>query len=294
MNRVAIWYEGTRPKTLISSISPVLIGTVISIGEGYFDILIFLATLLFSLCIQIGTNFANDYFDFVKGADTFARKGPRRLVQSGLIDGKVMKKAAHLTFILAALLAIYMVYVGGYLILIPLLLSIVFGYLYTAGPYPLAYLGISDFFVLVFFGFVATVGTTFLQTKTILSTSILAGMGPGFLSMALLTLNNLRDVKEDALANKNTLAVRFGVRFGKIEYVVCMIGAALCPYLIVLTSHSHFLLLLSSGAVVYQYRYIKRLFLEKDSEKLPDFFSITTKTLILYTLFFTISYLINI
>ena len=115
MNKAALWYEGTRPKTLISSISPVVIGTVIGISEGYFDSLIFLATLLFSLCIQIGTNFANDYFDCVKGADTESRKGPRRLVQSGLVDGKVMKRATHLTFSIAALLAVYMVYIGGYL-----------------------------------------------------------------------------------------------------------------------------------------------------------------------------------
>ena len=120
-----------------------------------------------------------------------------------------MKRATHLTFILAGLLALYMVSIGGILILIPLLFSILFGYLYTAGPFSLAYLGISDLFVLIFFGFVATAGTTFLQTKTMLTTSILAGMGPGFLSMALLALNNLRDVKEDTLANKKNASSTF-------------------------------------------------------------------------------------
>ena len=294
MNRVALWYEGARPKTLVSSISPVLIGTAIAIGEGYFDIFIFLATLLFSLCIQIGTNFANDYFDFIKGADTHARKGPRRLVQSGLIDGKAMKRATHLTFILAGLLALYMVSIGGVLILIPLLFSILFGYLYTAGPFSLAYLGISDLFVLIFFGFVATAGTTFLQTKTMLTTSILAGMGPGFLSMALLALNNLRDVKEDTLANKKTLPVRFGEQFGKMQYVGCIIGAALSPFLIVIVTGHHFLLLSTWLVLCSHYPHVKTLFSKKAVENIAPLFKKATKISILYMLFFTISYLINI
>ena len=292
MTILAIWLEGTRPKTLIASVSPVLIGTTIALEQGKFHFLIFLATLLFALLIQIGTNFANDYFDFLKGADTKERKGPRRLVQSKLVTPKTMKLATHLIFTLAGLIALYLVSIGGLWIAGPLLLSILLGYLYTAGPYPLAYLGISDLFVFVFFGLIATTGTTYLQTGTLELTALIAGMGPGFLSMAILVLNNMRDIEEDRKANKKTLPVRFGLTVAKFEYTCCLIGAALIPVTLIALTGKHALLLLTWAFLIPGLPLLKTLFQEKTTQGLVLLFPKTGKLLIIYTLLFVIGYLV--
>lgn len=292
MTTLATWIEGTRPKTLIAGVSPVLIGTAVAIQAGHFHFLTFLATLLFSVLIQIGTNFANDYYDFKKGADTEARKGPRRLVQAGLVSPQTMKRATHIVFALASLLMLYLISIGGIWLTLPLLLCVLFGYLYTAGPYPLAYLGISDLFVFVFFGLVATTGTTYLQTGSLSLKALLAGMGPGFLSMAMLVLNNLRDVEEDRIAHKKTLPVRFGKTFGKWEYACCLLGTALVPLLIMLTTKSHGFLLLTWGFLIPGTPLVKALFQEKTAQGLARFFPKTGKILTLYTLLFVLGYLL--
>jgi 1,4-dihydroxy-2-naphthoate octaprenyltransferase len=219
---IKLLLEGSRPKTLIASLSPVLIGTSIA---SRFHLLTFICTAFFALSIQIGTNFANDYFDFLKGVDTKNRKGPRRLTQSGLIPLKTMKWITFGIFCFALLCSLYLIYIGGATIAILALCAVAFGYLYTGGPYPLGYLGLGDLFVFVFFGPVATAGTTYLQTLTISHEAIVAGIAPGLLSVSILTINNLRDVDEDRLASTKTLPVRFGKAFGKGEYVFCIITA---------------------------------------------------------------------
>ncbi|MCB1110190.1 MAG: 1,4-dihydroxy-2-naphthoate polyprenyltransferase [Chlamydiia bacterium] len=226
-----IWIEGARPKTLIASLSPVLIGSVIAHKIAPFHWGIFCACLLFALAVQIGTNFANDYIDFLKGADTSERKGPRRLVQAGLVSPEKMRKVTFAVFGVAALMGLYLMSVGGWPIGLLALLAILLGYLYTGGPYPLGYLGLGDFFVLVFFGPVAVAGVTYLQTGSVSPVAILAGLPPGLLSTAILAMNNLRDREQDRKVGKKTLPVRFGLRFGKWEFACCLMGAALIPLL---------------------------------------------------------------
>ncbi len=177
-----------------------------------------LMTLLAALLIQIGTNLANDYFDFVAGADTAARLGPLRVTQAGLVEPSTVRNAALGVLGLAALIGCYLVSVGGWPILSIGIVSLVAAIAYTAGPWPLAYNGLGDAFVFVFFGLVAVNGTVFLQTGTATSLSIAASIPIACLVTAILVVNNLRDVDTDGRAGKRTLAVQFGPGFARAEY----------------------------------------------------------------------------
>jgi 1,4-dihydroxy-2-naphthoate polyprenyltransferase len=229
MKPFAIWLEASRPKTLIASVSPVLIGTMLALKAGSFSFPAFLFTLLTGLTIQIGTNFANDYFDFLKGSDTAQRKGPRRVTQAGLVSLNAMKRAILIAFGAAAVFSLYLAWQGGPIISLLALLYIVLSLAYTAGPLPLAYLGLGDVFVLFFYGSIATSITYYLQTGTIPLSVAILGLCPGLISTAILTVNNLRDVEEDGKSNKKTLCVRFGERFGRLEYTLCLLAGCLIP-----------------------------------------------------------------
>jgi 1,4-dihydroxy-2-naphthoate octaprenyltransferase len=189
----------------------------------------FLFTFLTGLSIQIATNFANDYFDFLKGADTAARKGPRRVTQAGLVSLPTMKRAVFIAFAFAAVCSLYLAYQAGPVILLLALLYILLSLAYTAGPFPLAYLGLGDLFVLFFYGAGATLITYYLQTHIVSLDAAILGLSPGLISTAILTVNNLRDVDEDRKSNKKTVCVRFGERFGRIEYTVCWIAGCSIP-----------------------------------------------------------------
>jgi 1,4-dihydroxy-2-naphthoate octaprenyltransferase len=223
------WIEATRPKTLFASLAPVLLGTSFALKAGSFSLLTFLLTLFAALAIQIGANFANDYYDFIKGADTASRKGPRRLTQSGLISPSDMKLATFLILSTAALLNIYLIARGGPAFALLTSASIFLAVGYTGGPYPLAYLGLGEIFVFFFFGPIATASTAYLQTLSFSWTPAILGICPGLLATAILIVNNLRDIDDDRKANKNTLAVRFGKRFTQIEYTACLFAGCLLP-----------------------------------------------------------------
>jgi 1,4-dihydroxy-2-naphthoate octaprenyltransferase len=228
---ITVWIEASRPKTLICSAAPILLGSVLSFKAGRFSALVFLATLCAGLLIQILTNFANDYFDYVKGADTSLRKGPRRVTASGLASPSQMRRALFFLTLLTAVFGTYLTYLGGPVIglLFALMLLLSFGY--TTGPFPLAYLGLGELFVLLFFGPMASAGTYFLQTHHFSFSAAWLGLAPAFLATALISLNNLRDIDEDALAGKKTLAVRFGATFARVEYTAFTILATLLPCL---------------------------------------------------------------
>ena len=217
----------TRPKTLATSISPVIVGSAFSIGHQNYNLSIFLCTLFAAIFIQVGTNFVNDLYDYLKGADNDNRLGPRRMVQAKLISIQSMKYLILGTFFMAILCGLPLVLRGGYPILIIGLASIISGYAYTAGPYPLGYNGWGDLFVFCFFGPIAVCGTYFLQTLSISIESILSGFILGCLSVTLLCVNNIRDRETDKDVGKKTLAVRFGSQFVRIMFV----GLFLLSYL---------------------------------------------------------------
>lgn len=229
-----IWLHATRPRTLPAAVVPVLMGTALARVEQPLHLPTLGATLLACLLIQIGTNFANDYYDFQKGADTEDRIGPTRATAAGLISPQVMRRAFVWTFALAFLVGIYLVYRGGLPILLIGICSIVCGVAYTGGPFPLAYLGLGEVFVLLFFGPVSVGGTVYVQTLSWSTTAWLVGLSPGLLSAAILVVNNLRDIITDPVAGKNTLAVRFGARFARVEYITLVLSGISVPPLLVL------------------------------------------------------------
>jgi len=223
------WWTACRPNTLIVSIAPVLIGISLSIHDNNFSsYLVALLTLFSAILIQIGTNFINDLYDFINGADTENRLGPIRATQSGLLSKKQIKIGAFLCFTLALMIGAYLVYIGGFPILIIGLLSLISGYCYTAGPYPLAYHGLGDIFVFIFFGLVAVPGTYYLQNNILFDfDSMLIGSSVGFIAVAILCVNNIRDIDSDAKVGKKTLAVRFGKNKITILYDIMLLSAYL-------------------------------------------------------------------
>lgn len=228
-NTLQVWLLASRPKTLPAAIVPVLVGGALAYGDRLFAPGPFFAAVLGALLIQIGTNFANDYFDFVQGADTEERMGPTRVTQAGLVTPRQTLVATGVAFALATLVGLYLVMVGGWPIVAIGLLSILSGIAYTGGPFPLGYNGLGEVFVLIFFGFVAVLGTYFVQAHALTPLGWWVALPVGLLSTAILAVNNYRDIQTDRKAGKRTLAARFGERFAKIEYAACVFGAYLVP-----------------------------------------------------------------
>lgn len=228
IRNLVFWWKASRPKTLTASLSPILLGLAIAyrdmnLTQSNFKFTIAIITLCVAILIQIGTNYANDYFDALKGSDTTKRKGPKRLSQNKNITLKDIKKAFIICFATAFIFGLVLVYHKGWIILAVGILSIIAGIGYTATPYALAYHGLGDLFVLIFLGPVALTVSYFLQTGTASVPIIWIGIASGLYSVAILVVNNIRDIEEDRLSNKKTLAVRWGLLFSKIEYMLCLI-----------------------------------------------------------------------
>ncbi|GGL56945.1 1,4-dihydroxy-2-naphthoate polyprenyltransferase [Halocalculus aciditolerans] len=243
ISRTQAWVMAARPHTLPAASSPVLVGVGLALGLGVFEPLPAVAALVGALLIQVGTNFANDYYDAEKGADTEEREGFTRVTQAGLIPAQTVKRAMYATFLASVVVGLYLVAVGGVPILVIGVLSILSGIAYTGGPYPLGYHGLGDVFVFVFFGVVAVVGTVYVQAAaaaagvfpvappagTLPTAAFAASVAVGTLNTAILVVNNLRDVDTDRKAGKNTLAVRFGRTGARAEYVLLLVVAYLVP-----------------------------------------------------------------
>jgi 1,4-dihydroxy-2-naphthoate octaprenyltransferase len=218
-----------RPKTLPAAVAPVLVGTALAFHDNAFGLLPALAALLGALLLQIGSNFANDYFDFFKGADTADRLGPVRVTASGLITPGQLRWGMVVVFGLAVLDGLYLVQVGGWPILAVGVASILAAILYTGGPFPFGYYGLGDLFVFIFFGLVAVCGTYYVQALTLTWPVVVAAIPPGLLITAILVVNNLRDIETDAKAGKRTLAVMLGRAGTRREYGLLLILAYLLP-----------------------------------------------------------------
>ncbi len=235
LSLLRIWLLAARPKTLPAAAAPVIVGAAVAVGEGVFAPGPALAALAGALLIQIGANFANDVFDYQRGADTVERLGPLRVTQAGLLTpGQVMTGTA-ITFGLAVLVGIYLVMVGGWPVVVIGLLAIVAAVAYTAGPFPLGYHGLGDPFVFLFFGLAAVAGTYYVQAGRVSGGALWAAIPMGLLATAILVVNNLRDVETDRAAGKKTLAVRLGAGGARIEYLGLLIGAYGVPPLMWLT-----------------------------------------------------------
>lgn len=228
-NSFAAWVGAARPRTLPAAVVPVLVGLGVTAHERSIDWPTAAATLLAALLIQIGTNLANDYYDFVRGADTTARVGPRRITQAGLAEPATVRRAALAVLGLAAAVGIHLVAIGGWPILAVGMLSLVSALAYTGGPWPLAYHGLGEVFVFLFFGVIAVTGTVWLQTGHVSTLALLASLPVACLATAILVVNNLRDISTDAEAGKRTLAVRLGAAATRAEYLVLVTIAFVSP-----------------------------------------------------------------
>ncbi|WP_226482973.1 1,4-dihydroxy-2-naphthoate polyprenyltransferase [Natrinema amylolyticum] len=243
ISRTKAWLMAARPQTLPAAAAPIIVGTGLAVHEGVFAPLPAVIAFVGAALIQVGTNFANDYYDAVKGADTEDREGFTRVTQSGLISPEQVKLATAVTFGLAILTGTYLVYVGGLPILVVGLVSVFCGWAYTGGPYPLGYHGLGDLFVFVFFGLIAVTGTYYVQAAAVLAEplattipegtitreAVAASLPVAGLSTAIIIVNNVRDRETDAETGKRTLAVRLGYRWSRIEYVAMLALAYVVP-----------------------------------------------------------------
>ncbi|WP_395745356.1 1,4-dihydroxy-2-naphthoate polyprenyltransferase [Prosthecobacter sp.] len=226
MPRLFDWISAARPKTLGAAIAPVIVGCALGAKiSGHFNWWLAVCTLGSCGALQIATNFFNDALDSIKGADTQARIGPRRITASGAASAKTVNFAAWLMLGVATLLAVPLFQARGLPILFIGLPSLYFCFGYTGGPLPLAYRGLGELFVILFFGFVAVTGTAFVQTGEWYDAAVVAGFQIGCLSTVLIAINNLRDVEEDRQTGKKTLAVRLGVGFARAEIVSLIVAA---------------------------------------------------------------------
>lgn len=238
MASLAHWIQAARPKTLGAAVAPVMVGTVIGWKMGgMFHAGLAAATLGSCIALQVATNWFNDALDFVKGGDTAARIGPMRITASGVVSARAVMRAAVLMLIVAAALSAPLFLARGWPILAIGIPSLYFCYGYTGGPMPLAYRGLGELFVILFFGLVAVTGSAFVQCGRWLPEALVAGLQIGCLSTVLIAVNNLRDIDEDRQTGKRTLAARFGIGFARAEiFLLVLVPHVLAIYWLV---HDH-------------------------------------------------------
>lgn len=221
----ALWLTA-RPKTLAASVVPVLVATALVAAEGFaVTAWISIFAVLSAMMIQVGTNYINDAIDYLKGADGETRLGEARATQQGWFTARGVLAFGIGFFALALALGIPLVWQGGWPIVAIGVTSLLMGYAYTGGPLPLAYLGLGDLFVVIFFGLIAVGGVVFLQTNALPTSALVAGLQVGLLATVLIAINNLRDLDQDALVNKKTLAVRLGPKLGRFEVLGLVLGS---------------------------------------------------------------------
>ncbi len=295
------WLMAARPQTLPAAISPILVGTGLAVHESVADLPAALAALVGAILLQIGTNFANDYYDAVKGADTADREGFTRVTAGGLIEPAAVKRAMYLTFLAAVAVGVYLVVIGGVPILIVGLAGIAAGILYTGGPYPYGYHGLGDLFVFVFFGLVAVTGTYYVQAvasagansfpywipaETVPLQAVVASLGVAGIVTDILVVNNVRDRESDADAGKRTLAVMLGYRFSRIQYVALLGLAYVVPVWFLWQPTFGPVVLLPLATLPYAALVTRTVLTETSGEALNPALERTGKLLVLYAALF--------
>ena len=301
VSRRQAWLMAARPQTLPAGGAPVLIGVALAVADGVFAPLPAVAALVGALLIQIGTNFANDYYDAVNGADTADREGFTRVTAGGLIEPERVKLAMIGSYGLAVIVGLYLVGIGGVPILAVGLSSIFAGILYTGGPYPYGYYGLGDLFVFVYFGLVAVTGTYYVQAVTTASAGLfplglpagtvtaataLGGVAAGALATCVLVINNIRDLETDREADKRTLAVKYGYRFSRIEFCALLAAAYVVPPLLWLGFDYHVAVVLPLLSAPLAARVASVVLEKTDGDSLNPALEQTGQLLALYAILF--------
>ena len=284
-SRFQIWWGAARPRTLPAAVAPVLVGSALAWHDGAFHAVAAVLCLGFSLLVQVGTNFANDYYDFIRGADTAARVGPRRAVAAGLISPATMFRAMVAVFVAAFAVGIGLVAWGGPWLIAVGVASILCGVAYTGGPYPLAYHGLGDVFVFLFFGLVAVGGTYFVQAGHLTTEAVLAGVPVGLLAANILVVNNYRDADTDAAAGKRTLVVKLGRRAARVQFGISLLASGATPFVFLARGHNAWCLL-PLALLPLAWSHVRRLRESKSPSELIALLGDTGKLLALYAVLF--------
>lgn len=286
-SKLKIWVQAARPHTLPAAFAPVCVGAALAYHDGEFNPLVSLVALLCAFIIQIGTNFANDYYDFKKGADTDERLGFERATAKGYVTENAMRNATIFTMMLAFLLGLYLVWHAGWVILALGLASILFGVLYTGGPFPLGYNGLGDLFVFIFFGIVAVMGTYYVNALQWSSSSFWASLALGALSTNILVINNLRDIEQDHRAGKNTLGVLFGEQILRWEYLVMILVSLAIPLHFFVRLDFHYLVLIPYISLPLIGFLVYAVWTEEDKRQMDNLLQKTAQFMTLYAILFS-------
>jgi len=244
-----VWWSAVRPATLAASVAPVLVGTAIAVHAGGARWGAGLLALLVGIAMQIGVNFANDYSDHARGADTPRRVGPVRAAASGVVPPEDVRRAAIAAFGVAAAAGLVLSLVTDWRLVFVGLACLLAGWLYTGGPRPYGYFGLGEVFVFTFFGLVATVGTVYVETLRVTPLSILMACAMGCFATAILVLNNLRDLDTDRAAGKLTLATRIGRGRTRVLLLGLLCAAFAIPIAVVILKLAAFTVLLALLAI---------------------------------------------
>jgi 1,4-dihydroxy-2-naphthoate polyprenyltransferase len=289
LNRPAlsVWLRASRPHTLPASAVPVIIGASLAWSHHNFRWDTTIVALICALLIQIGTNFANDYYDFVKGSDRPDRIGFERVTAAGLVSPEAMLNATWITMAIAFFAGMYLVWIGGWAILILGVLSLLFGILYTGGPYPLGYNGLGDIFVFIFFGIVAVMGTYYVNALEWNIHSFWASVPAGALCVNILVVNNLRDVEQDRISGKRTLGVLLGEYALKLEYTLLAAAALIVPVIFYFSFGYSLWILLPLLSILPKWILIRKIWNHKDKRELNPVLERTAQYMILYGLLFS-------
>ncbi len=284
---IKVWLLAIRPKTLPAAAASVIVGTVLAWYDGVFSAGPAVAALVIALLLQIGSNLANDVYDDERGADTADRLGPLRVTQSGLLSRKQVKMGMKVVLLTALAIGFYLTWVRGPLVLVIGVAAIVAAVAYTGGPWPLGYHGLGEVFVFLFFGVTAVVGTYWVQSGTTTPSVWLMSVPVGLLITAIIVVNNLRDIEQDRVAGKRTVAVRIGVRYTRLEYALCVASAYACIALgVALQLLPAYALLswLSAPLAVITWRIVSR----QAGAPLNRALALTGQTTLLFSVFFAL------
>jgi len=309
ISRQRAWLMAARPQTLPAAAAPVIVGVGLALQQDVFSLFPALAALVGAELIQIGTNFANDYYDAVKGTDEADREGFTRVTAGGLIAPREVKWALILTYVLAVLIGVYLVSIGGVPIVLVGLGGIASGILYTGGPYPFGYYGLGDLFVFIWFGIVAVVGTYYVQAveaagvgafptwipagaNALPTVAIVVSLPAAALSTAILVVNNVRDLESDEAAGKYTLAVILGYRLSRVEYVGLLALAYLTPVWLWLGFGFDLPVLLPLGTLPYAASVARTVLIETSGEALNPALSRTGILLFGFSVLFAVGMVI--
>lgn len=288
-SKAQIWYIAIRPKTLPASLAPILIGLAFAFSHGTFNMLLAIVSFLFALLLQIFSNLANDYYDFINGIDTPDRVGPLRVTANGLLSLKELKIGLIINILAICIIWIYLVTIAGWPLLFIGLFAIVCAYAYSGGPYPLASIGLGDVFVFIAFGLVAVTGTYYIQALGISLPLLIGSIPIGLLITAILVVNNFRDIENDKKSGKMTIEVLLGKKKTQYYYVLLLILSYLVSAyeILFLMNKSFYLMIVLVPTLPFAITLVKFIFSNRQGPELNKLLGLTSRFSLIFSFFYS-------